>query len=72
MAALAFLMSYMHSQRRKHVSSSSSSRSTHSTPRKTGVAPKDITSAVTPENVLPEAVGATPARSTRSKTRKSE
>lgn len=79
-AALFLLMTYMHGQRRKYLgtgrksssSSSSSSRvaATASTPEKR--APHDITSRVSETNVLENTATQTPARSTRSRTRKSE
>ena len=76
-AALFLLMTYMHGQRRKYLgkgrkssSSSSSSRvaPTASTPEKR--APHDITSRVSETNVLENTATQTPARSTRSRTRK--
>ncbi|GAA5941968.1 hypothetical protein JCM1841_001874 [Sporobolomyces salmonicolor] len=76
--ALAFMMSHMHRQRRKHLRATRSSfgtsgslrSSTPSTPPKT-VAPKDITSHVGKENVIEALATATPARSTRSRTKTS-
>ncbi|GAA5956767.1 hypothetical protein JCM21900_002175 [Sporobolomyces salmonicolor] len=76
--ALAFMMSHMHRQRRKHLRATHSSfgtsgslrSSTPSTPPKT-VAPKDITSHVGKENVIEALATATPARSTRSRTKTS-
>ncbi|GAA5895614.1 hypothetical protein JCM5296_003762 [Sporobolomyces johnsonii] len=72
--ALAFMMSHMHRQRRKHLraarSASGSSPSSSTSPSKT-VAPKDITSHVGKENVIEALATATPARSTRSRTKAS-
>ncbi|GJN94000.1 hypothetical protein Rhopal_007063-T1 [Rhodotorula paludigena] len=89
--SLAFLMSYMHAQRRKHLSGSSRSRKSSpppvsfaeaakkvitdasgltTPPKASSVAPRDITSRVSAENVLGETAGQTPARSTRSRSKK--
>lgn len=70
------MMTYMHGQRRKYLgtgrksSSSSRSAATAGTPEKR--APHDITSRVSETNVLENTATQTPARSTRSRTRKSE
>ncbi|KPV71958.1 uncharacterized protein RHOBADRAFT_56329 [Rhodotorula graminis WP1] len=80
--SLAFMMKYMHSQRRKHVggasSSSSSSGASSSSARSAAnavttpvkAAVKDITSAVSEANVLDATATETPARSTRSRAKK--
>ncbi|GAA6055248.1 hypothetical protein JCM3770_001506 [Rhodotorula araucariae] len=78
--SLAFLMSYMHSQRRKHLGgsrarahaqapSSSSSSSSKATPTK---AVKDIASRVSADNVVGATAAETPARSTRSRAAKKQ
>lgn len=73
-AALFLLMTYMHGQRRKHLGSgrklSAARDTTAGTPEKR--APHDITSRVSETNVLENTALQTPARSTRSKTRKSQ
>lgn len=77
-AALFLLMSYMHGQRRKHLgsprtlapSAGKSSTATTTTPEKR--ARHDITSRVSETNVLEDTAAQTPARSTRSHTRKSQ
>ncbi|BGP43411.1 hypothetical protein JCM10449v2_007446 [Rhodotorula kratochvilovae] len=81
--SLAFLMSYMHSQRRKHLGSpsrspsSSAARTATTTPTKalkatatTAAAPRDITSRVSAENVVGATAAEGPARSTRSRAKK--
>ncbi|POY73083.1 hypothetical protein BMF94_3921 [Rhodotorula taiwanensis] len=76
--ALFLLMSYMHGQRRKHLgsprtlapSAGKSSTATTTTPEKR--ARHDITSRVSETNVLEDTAAQTPARSTRSHTRKSQ
>ncbi|GAA5880786.1 hypothetical protein JCM3774_005748 [Rhodotorula dairenensis] len=76
--ALFLLMTYMHGQRRKHLGTGRKSSSTRGsaaaaaagTPEKR--APHDITSRVSETNVLENTALQTPARSTRSKTRKSQ
>ena len=76
-AALFLLMTYMHGQRRKYLgkdrkSSSSSSRVAPATSTPEKRAPHDITSRVSETNVLENTATQTPARSTRSRTRKSQ
>nr|AFU52581.1 3-hydroxyacyl-CoA dehydratase [Sporobolomyces primogenomicus] len=79
--ALAFMMSHMHVQRRKHLrkarASVASSPSTaiaskenedKSTPVKS-IAPKDITSKLVPDAIIEGTASATPARSTRSRSK---
>ncbi|GAA6021939.1 hypothetical protein JCM10207_002607 [Rhodosporidiobolus poonsookiae] len=79
--ALFFLMSYMHSQRRKHLrhspsltsaslSPSSPLNAATTTPPKK--APRDITSAVGVENIIQASGADTPARSTRSRTKRAQ
>ncbi|GAA6008309.1 hypothetical protein JCM11491_004431 [Sporobolomyces phaffii] len=79
--ALAFMMSHMHVQRRKHLrkarslaASSSSSGVAPSKPSSTttptkSVAPKDITSKLVPDAIIEGTASATPARSTRSRSK---
>ncbi|GAA5989958.1 hypothetical protein JCM10908_002396 [Rhodotorula pacifica] len=76
--ALFLLMSYMHGQRRKYLGGGARNSTTTTagvkpsatTPEKR--APHDITSRVSETNVLENTALQTPARSTRSKTRKSQ
>ncbi|BGP58140.1 hypothetical protein JCM8202_006158 [Rhodotorula sphaerocarpa] len=77
--ALFLLMTYMHGQRRKHLGGGRSSASKKTTPasRASPGTPEkralhDIRSRVSETNVLENTASQTPARSTRSQTRKSQ
>ncbi|GAA5829708.1 hypothetical protein JCM5353_005204 [Sporobolomyces roseus] len=82
--ALAFMMSHMHVQRRKHLRRVRTSKSTtpasststriaaksddSTTPTKS-LAPKDITSKLVPDSIIEATASAVPARSTRSRSK---
>lgn len=80
--ALAFMMSHMHVQRRKHLRNKTRSTTSSTTGPSTAIAskkesttpvkqtaPKNITSKLVPDAIIEGTASATPARSTRSRSK---